>query len=163
MRAIPLPCGKETKIDAADFYRLGGLSWRSQRANQRAERYYVYAHAAGRKIYLHRAIMNASAGVTVDHRDGDGLNNCRENLRIATRAQNNANRASTSSTGYRGVWRTRCGMFQASISERSGSNKCAYLGTFSTADAAARAYDAAAVERFGDFARLNFPAEQGDR
>lgn len=87
----------------------------------------------------------------VDHRNGDGLDNRRANLRPATAAQNAANQqlSIANTTGYKGVSLYRNGRFRASIQRR-------HLGYFDTAADAARAYDAAALDLFGDFAHLNF-------
>ena len=96
----------------------------------------------------------------VDHIDGDGLNNRRSNLRPATPSQNNANRRKSrqNTSGFKGVsyyhrtsrWRAYVGV----------DGKAIHLGYFDTAIDAARAYDAAALEHFGEFARINFP--EGD-
>lgn len=158
-RTITLPCGRTTKLDDADHAAVSHLAWRAQRSDFRGENYYAYAYAGGKKLYLHRVILGAKAGQVVDHRNGDGLDNRRVNIRIATDAQNNANKAAKSSTGFRGVIQVESGRFRASISDRNGKTKAKVIGTFATAEEAARAYDRAAIERFGEFARMNFPTE----
>lgn len=154
-----LPCGRVTLVDDEDARFLLVATWHARRADQkRGDRYYVQGLRRGKTIYLHRLIMGDPAGVTIDHRDGDGLDNRRKNLRPATRGQNNANRAAYNVTGYRGV--TKVGeRFLASISfgRVPGRGKSRHLGRFDTAEEAALAYDAAALERFGEFARLNLP------
>ncbi len=94
----------------------------------------------------------------IDHRDGNGLNNQRHNLRPATTAQNSRNRGRcrNNTSGYKGVtWYKPQRKWLASISI-DGRRK--HLGYFASKLDAALAYDAAAREYHGDFARLNFPA-----
>ena len=149
-------------IDAADVELVCAHVWRAQRARQRAQRFYVYARFCQKKIYLHRLLLAPPEGVQVDHRNGNGLDNRRSNLRVATRSQNNANKEQSNSTGFRGVFKDK-GAFRAQIAgDRAaiGRSKTIHLGTYSSAELAARAYDRAALERFGEFARLNFPARE---
>lgn len=107
-------------------------------------------------MIMHRLILNAPKGIKVDHQDGDGLNNQRRNIRLATNAQNSMNqkpRVKTSSK-YKGVsldkrhgtWKSQIGKNGAII----------WLGQFRSEVEAAKAYDRAAREMFGEFACLNF-------
>ena len=91
----------------------------------------------------------------VDHANGDGLDNRRQNLRPATHGQNQANTGKRPGTTSRFIgvcWRH--GKWVAKIKNR-------YLGRFTDEAEAARARDRAATEMYGEFARLNFPAETG--
>jgi len=92
----------------------------------------------------------------VDHTDGNGLNNCRANLRSATQSQNGMNRRKQGNkSGYKGVSRaTNSNRWQARIRV---NRKATHIGTFDTRIEAARAYDEAALVLHGEFARLNFP------
>lgn len=111
----------------------------------------------GGERYLHRILLGAKGGQEVDHINGDPLDNRRENLRICTRQQNAAARRFPSgASGYRGV-SYHCGRWQSSIRV---DGKLVYLGRFDSAEEAARQYDDAAAEAFGDFANLNFPPEE---
>ena len=95
----------------------------------------------------------------VDHRDHDGLNNQRQNLRRATDSQNQANQRvrRTGSSEYRGVsWHRRRGDWGSRIRV---DGRLIHLGYFTDEIEAARAYDSAARERFGDFACVNFADE----
>jgi hypothetical protein len=111
---------------------------------------------------MHRLITGAPAGVEVDHRNGNGLDNRRSNLRLATTSQNQGNqrlsRANTS--GFKGVhWDKHRAKWKASI---AGDNNDKHLGHFTDPSEAAHAYDSAARLRFGRFASVNFP-QLGER
>jgi hypothetical protein len=106
---------------------------------------------------MHVAIMlpRIELGVKVDHLDGDGLNNQRSNLRLATQAQNLLNRGPqrNNCSGFKGVsWHKGAGKWTANISV-NGSRR--YLGVFDGVLDAAAAYNKAAVELHGEFAWLN--------
>jgi len=93
-----------------------------------------------------------------DHANGNGLDNRRENLRPADATTNawNRPRKSDNTSGYKGVsWDRKNGNWRAYITA-NGSRR--HLGRFATAELAAAAYDVAAREIHGQFARLNFPA-----
>lgn len=104
-------------------------------------------------VKMHRLIMEPSPGFLVDHRDGDGLNNQRSNLRICTHVENlrNSRRLIKSGTGFKGVYRTPNGKrFTASL---RFNGEYRYLGSFDTAEQAHAAYCEAASRLFGEFAR----------
>lgn len=104
---------------------------------------------------LHREILCAEKGTTVDHKNGIGLDNRRENLRFASLANNQWNRRKAkidATSQYKGVWLTRQGYWVAKI--RAGGEQVR-LGGFTTEQAAAWAYDEAARELHGEYARVN--------
>lgn len=105
---------------------------------------------------MHRDILGAPIGTRVDHRDGNRLNNQRANLRIATRPGHSRNRAKTTrttSSRFKGVcWEARRKRWMAYITV---NDKFVWLGRFTDEVEAARAYDTAARERFGEYARPN--------
>lgn len=100
--------------------------------------------------------MQPQPGFIVDHRDHEGLNNTRTNLRLATRSQNSCNNKKTRgrSSKYKGVSRDKRGYWRAKIHFKG---KHIFLGYFDNEIDAARAYDKAAKELHGEFAVLNFP------
>lgn len=128
---------------------------------------YVYKEKTvkGRKIkeYLHKMLCPTEKGFLVDHRDGNILNNCRDNLRPATHYQNSANRKSLlgSSSQYLGVYKDirKYGdkIYTYWTAKVKQHGKVLYKTTFKDEVEAAKAYDKAAKEIHGEFARLNFP------
>lgn len=153
---IPLTKGYEAVVDAADVPLVGQYNWHAH-----GNRHWVYAYRNVKrgnkvtKIMLHRIIMRAPDGMMVDHADGDGLNNRRSNLRLATNSENQRNRrpCPASSSNLKGVtWHAGVSKWQAQI-KLNGRSK--YLGLFATQEAAHAAYSQAASELFGDFARTS--------
>jgi len=106
-------------------------------------------------IMMHRVINMTPEGLQTDHINGDKLDNRVANLQSCTNAENARKRHRTvqSKSGFRGV-SGKNGRFQASIMV---DYKKQYLGMFETAEEAARAYDAKAIELHKSFAYLNFP------
>lgn len=101
---------------------------------------------------MHRLILDAPKGMQVDHINGNGLNNRRENIRLCTHEQNSYNQQKPyGSSKYKGVCRKR-GKWDAQI---RASGKIIWLGSFATEDEAANAYDEAALKHFGEFAFTN--------
>ena len=114
-----------------------------------------------RQFFYHRVVWLLCKGVwpnkTIDHIDGDPMNNLIENLRDVSVAENNANKTkySKNKTGYKGVTINRV-RFRAQI---NFLGRCFYVGTFDNAFEAAKAYDKKAYELHGDASRLNFPED----
>jgi hypothetical protein len=125
---------------------------------------YVVTRSCDRELALHNAIMEPVRPLEVDHVHGDLLDNRRQSLRIGTKSQNVANRrrpilnrhGQPVQAPYRGVKPDK-GKYLALITHRNRQHCIG--GMYATAEEAARAYDFAARERFGAFARLNFPDE----
>lgn len=112
-------------------------------------------------IPAHREIIAAPEGSFVDHVNGNGLDNRRSNLRLATRRQNNWNRAAQrdATSGFHGVSLHKAsGLWRARLRVGDAAERTTY---HATAEAAARARDEMAIAARGEFACLNFP--QADR
>lgn len=138
-------------IDAVDLPLVldGKGRWRSSKSG------YVWRWSGTQFTFLHRHLFGLSPGdgKTVDHANSDGLNNRRANIRLASYSQNNANRKTDASLHLRGVSLRPSGRWQAQIRI---DGKQRFLGNFATEAEAGRAYDAAALKHYGEFARLNF-------
>jgi hypothetical protein len=158
MKQIPVATGFIALVDDCDYERAAQHKWSAcVRSNT------IYASTKIRiskgkrvSVLLHRFIMGVTdRSVQIDHRKGDGLNCQRHNLRIASPQQNNMNRAPRSVTSrFKGVGLKDGKYWRASI---KFNGKSSHLGYFGTEEDAARAYDSAATEKFGEFAFLNFP------
>jgi hypothetical protein len=99
--------------------------------------------------------MKPPRGMVIDHIDGNGLNNCRSNLRICTQRQNNYNKRGK--RRFTGVRRYREGSKYAARIIKDGKNY--YIGSFDDPIEAAKARDRKALELHGEFAHLSFPDE----
>ncbi len=154
MKEIKLLDGKIALVDDEDFDYLNERQWNAYKNNNV---WYAYAleNYSHKQIYMHRVIMGNPLNQLVDHRDHDGLNNQRYNLRISTRQQNSHNSRAfcTNSSGYKGVsLMKKENKWKAYVYH---SNKQIYLGCFSSKEEAALAYNKTVKELFGEFACLN--------
>jgi hypothetical protein len=158
---IPLTQGRFALVDDVDAD-LGAMKW------------YAYKGKTAKTFYARRNLPRVNGRQTVralhediarrmgivgapDHADRNGLNNRRDNLRPASDGLNNANQGIRvdNVSGYKGVsWRDRTRKWHAQIQV---CGKKRHLGFFSDLIEAAKAYDRAALEAFGEFAVVNFP------
>lgn len=157
--------GHQTVIDAADCSLVSQNSWHmlpsGKKKHSRASHNYVTTIVNGKMLKLHRLLMGVTdPKVKIDHIDGDGLNNCRSNLRAATNQQNcfNSTKPNTvrpPSSLYKGVcWDKARDKWHVGIKH---NYKKINIGRFDSEIKAAQAYDQKAMELFGEFAKLNFP------
>jgi len=148
---IPLSRGLYAIVDAADYEWLSQWKWCALRS-----RYAIrWSRCDGKlhQIQMHSLIAGPGSGQETDHRNHNTLDNRRANLRIVSHTQNlwNQRLRTDSTTGFKGVSLNR-GKFMAYI---TFNRRTKNLGRFDTPEAAAAAYDAAALRLFGPFAFTN--------
>ena len=154
MRFIPLTQGKFAAVDDADFDNVQRFKWHARKVRGVFYAGRTVSTPKGpRVLALHVFLMpNAER---IDHKDGDGLNNTRGNLRTATHQQNcqARRRKKLGTSQYRGVYfYSSTGKWKAQITAKG---KRQSLGYFENERDAARAYDVAAQKFFGSFAQVN--------
>ena len=158
MKKIQLVNGGVAFVDDEDFEKVRGYRWYSF---TRLNTTYACTYNKGRTLLMHRLIMDAHPGTVVDHIDHNGLNNCRQNLRLCTQQQNLWNRKKGKKRGhswspYLGVAVLPNGRYETLMRV---DGRLVYLGTFAEERDAALMYDAVARRTRGEFAALNFPDE----
>lgn len=143
-KKIPVGHGQFAIVDDEDFELVSKYRWNAKG---------TYGYAVT-NLRMHRLIMNAPAGMFVDHINGDTLDNRRCNLRICTNAENQQNTASRGGTSrYKGVsFNKKSGKWKAAF---LANGKCYYLGLWESEEDAARAVDKKRREVCGTFASKN--------
>jgi hypothetical protein len=152
---VPLTKNKTAIIDAEDAPKICGWNWSAYKGGRN---FYAFRcetkNGKNKHVSMHRLILCAKSNLHVDHIDGNGLNNRKENLRMATRSQNqyNSRRRVDNPSGYKGVRSYKdTGKWQARI---TANKKQYHLGYFDTAEEAHKAYCEASKKLHGEFSRL---------
>ncbi len=162
MKKIPLTQGKVAIVDDEDYEELSQFKWFAQKepcTYYAARRIYLGNGAKNPKqktIRMHRLLMNAKKKQEVDHINGNGLDNRKSDLRLCTHSENARNRRLRlgGSSLYKGVyWHKSRKKWQSQI---VFNYQIKYLGRYDNEIEAAKAYDYAAKELFGEFALTNF-------
>ena len=171
MKKIKLTQGQFAQVDDSDYPWLNVWKWHARRC-----KFTYYALRASKRIngkqkviHMHRLIMNTPDNEEVDHRDFNGLNCQRHNMRNCTHGQNMKNRKSRGRSRYLGVHILDCTIkgkiYSYIVAQIYINGKNAHLGCFKTEELAAKAYDEKAKEIHGEFANLNFkefPLNKGE-
>lgn len=163
MKTIPLTKGYVAFVDDADFEVVSAFKWAALIGVRKVYAYRtLYIDGQRTTQYLHRFIMGVTdPAVEVDHRDHDGLNCQRQNLRESTKVSNqqHARKRQTSTTSkFKGV-----SFIQSKGKWRSFiqvDQKQKFLGYHDLEEAAANSYNVAAIGHFGEFADLNVTGAQ---
>ncbi len=158
---IQLNGGRVAIVDACDADRVAQIHFTA--VQHRDGTWYARNGKVG---WMHRFLLNAPRGVLIDHQDHNGLNNTRHNLRLCNNSENGRNRSGATkrvgrTSQYLGVsWSTQTANWRAVIAagpeEEVGRASFLDIGRFDSEIMAARAYDAAALLCFGEFASPNF-------
>lgn len=147
MKEIKLTKGMVALVDDEDFDRVNAFKWHVTITRGKS---YARARVLGVKTYMHSFLLGTKG---IDHRDGDGLNNQRSNLRLATQSQNLCGKRCWGKSGMKGVWFwKKRGVYQV----KCGRGNSKTIGQFPTLELAAKAYDEAALKLYGEFARTNY-------
>jgi hypothetical protein len=151
---VVLVGGMVALVDEADVATVAAHRWRARPGGNNLN--YAVTLVNGATLYMHRVIMGGGAK-EIDHINGDGLDNRRENLRGCSRSENARNTrghfGSAKTSAFKGVnWVKKSKKWVACICHDSQQVR---LGYFTSEEEAARAYDAAALELHGEFARTN--------
>ena len=157
---IPLTQGYEAIIDAADVHLVARNNWYAEvdrRRDGTVSKVYaarkVRLGGASCPVYLHRTIAQTPTGLPTDHKNGDGLDNRRVNLRVVTPSQNSQNQLTSvaNTSGFKGVtWNARSAKWQAQIGFQG---RKFYLGLFDQIELAALAYATASSKLHGEYGR----------
>lgn len=143
--------GESILVDDADYEMLAQHTWWLNSGG------YAITSIGARTVLMASLLLDCPAGMMRDHRNRNRRDNRRHNLRVATplESQGNTGVRKDNRSGFKGVtWNKAVAKWKAQI--REGGRR-RFLGYHVTAEAAARAYDAAARALFGEFAFLNFP------
>lgn len=159
MKQIPLTQGMVAIVGDTDYDSLSQFRWYTSKWGNT---YYAMRHSRMSEsmpeiILMHRIILNAPKGIQIDHINRNGLDNRRANLRFCTRSENAMHQRihSDNRTGFKGVILLKRTLQKPYIARIWINNKQFHLGCHHTAEAAARAYDLAAVKHYGEFALTN--------
>ncbi len=159
VKHIPLTQGKFAIVDDEDYDYLMQWKWFAAKDKNTyyAKRNQVVAEIKfGEKrttLSMHRIIMKTPIGMEVDHRDHNGINNRKKNMRNCSHMHNLQNKISIIGTSqYKGVYKRGCKWIAAIRHNR----KIRHIGIYLSEETAAKAYDEKAVECFGAFAHTNF-------
>jgi hypothetical protein len=165
MKEIHLTRGKVALVDDEDYERVVCHKWYARPSHDKKTWYAIHDVKIAKyrwvSMGMHRLILNAPNGLDVDHRNHDGLDNQKNNLRLCSEAQNNYNtrRSIANRSGFKGVhWHSQCNKWRARIVVK---HKGISLGCFFCIKKAVKAYDEAAKHYFGEFAYLNLQEKEG--
>ena len=158
MKLIKLTRGQFAQVDDEDFEWLNQFKWYALKSgNTFYARRGIKINGRWTCTSMHKMIMGDSKlKLDIDHGDGNGCNNQRDNLKFCTHMENMMNRRiqNNCSSVYKGVsWSKRANKWHGYIRVNKQRR---HLGYFIVEEDAARAYDAAAIKYFGGFKRLNF-------
>lgn len=146
-------------IDSSDFQLVSKYTWFKGKRGYPTAHYSRKLKASSRTFTLHRLLFGFPESGDIDHIDGNKMNNRRENMRLCSHQQNmfNQKKRCTNSTGYTGVSFSKSAKKYEAYIHHNGKKK--NLGLYRTAVEAAIARDKAALEYFGEYARLNLPMD----
>jgi hypothetical protein len=165
MKEIQLSRGRVAVVDDEDFKDLSRWNWCwcPNRKGYAVRRLHLREGRGRGTVAMAREIMKAPKGMMVDHKNGNTLDNRRDNLRLATHHQNQMNTGLriTNTSGFKGVaWDKRGQAWRVMMNVKK---KMTYLGRYRSKRTAAMIYDLWADDIFGEFANTNFKVVASSR
>lgn len=153
MKYIKLTQGKKAMVDDEDYEELSQYRWLAGKNWNTfyASRIIKLENGKYVRLHMHRFIMNTPKGMQTDHIDHNGLNNCKENLRICTCSENamNQSKPKNNTSGYKGVsWHKKNKKWRSKICIKG---KNIYLGYFLIKQDAYKAYCEASKKYHGEY------------
>ena len=155
MKRVKLTRNKFTLIDDNDYEKVIQYKWLCNNYGYATRQYWDRISKKYKGIFLSNFILGALENQSVDHINGNRLDNRKNNLRICSFLENRRNKSiyKNNKSGFKGVDKSSKNRWRATI--RINGEKI-HLGSFIDKKEAALAYDLAAQKHFGEFARLNF-------
>jgi AP2 domain len=159
MKSIPLTKGFSALVDDSDYEMLTQYRWRAKTDRKKRA---VYAVTGKSAVRMHRLLLSVTdSRIQVDHKDRDGLNNQRYNLRVCSNSQNQTNKSKIAgkfTSRFKGVhWDKKLSRWKVGLVR---NQKKVHIGLYTDEIEAALAYDEAARHHFGEFACCNFPPKK---
>lgn len=155
----PLTRGKYAMVDDDCFEYLNRWKWKLHTPTDGSKRHYAVRKEKVKNgikhVSMHSVVCGFPPRTNIDHRDRNGLNNQKNNLRSCSTSQNGANsrKSRNNTSGFKGVtWQKIARKWQSQLMH---NRKHYYLGLFEDPKEAAKAYDVKAVQIFGEFAATN--------
>ena len=153
MNTIELTLGYKALIDEKDFSLVSKLKWRASKT-----KYNIYACSGCKKTktftLMHRLLLGNPKNMVVDHKNGNGLDNRRENLRACTHTQNTWNAIKKqihATSNLKGVYRYTNGRKKPFYAKIVVMKKQICLGYYHTENEAHEVYKKAAEKYFGEY------------
>ena len=149
---IELTQGKYALIDETDFYLISKYNWCFDKSIG-----YAVARIGKKVVRMHRLILELRKGEMCDHKNRNGLDNRRTNLRVSNKSNNGINRTKqkNNTSGYKGVFLMKDGRKKKYMARMKFRNKDIFIGYYYKKKEAAEAYNIAALKYFGEYAYLN--------
>jgi len=140
-------------VDNKDFDEVNKYQWSAHHVRDKI--YATTSQINGKMTYLHRWLMSTPKGLYTDHKNGNTLDNRRDNLRVCTNSQNllNKGKVSSNTSGFRGVdFIKRLGKYRARV-RIGGKEK--HLGVYANMEDAIKITKKAIIKNHGEFANIN--------
>ena len=157
---IPLTKGKFALVDKEDYDVLNQWNWFLTSSGGKEYAARVLPRPVHKQILMHRQLLGVVGKTEIDHKNGNGLDNRKVNLRKVSSQQNkwNSFKHKDNKTGFRGVvFAPHAKKFAVFVKTKNKR----FFGYFKTAEEAAKKHDEVVKQEFGQFAKLNFP-EKGE-